>query len=229
LLKSSVKPSKLSFLLSFLSLVPYEMQPAASLLPAGTIPAPPRVCIIRVTTHTYRGEKYDTPLWHVHGDLRHYEVTHRWRHLFSAPLVLGKQDDGDYILDVTDLGLDADECLAYADAKERCVELQDEEYRYNLHSDSSSQCLCGEIAEQQAIMDKYESKITDAVNERFDAWTRRRHLVALGVALGFPDFDRPAWLERLGLVPEPEVEAPAAAGAAAVDPAPYPVAADWTI
>jgi hypothetical protein len=192
--------------------------------------APTRICLIHVITHYGTGEKYDSPAWHVLGDLRHYEITRR----FSPPLVLGKQADGHYILDVTDLGLDADECLAYADAQERCGELEDEEYRFNLHSDDSSHCLCGEIAEQQAIMDKYRSKINMAVCEHFDAWTRRRHLVALGVALGFPDFDRPAWLERLGLTPvaeaeaEAEPEAPAAAGAAATT-APYPVAADWTL
>lgn len=202
---------------------------AASLMPAATIATPPRVVLIRISTHDYRGEKYDAPFWHILGDLRDYEVTRRWRHLFSPPLVLGKQDDGDYILDVTDLDLDADECLAYADAEQRRDELDDEEYRYNLHSDDSSQCLCGEIAEQQMIMDKYKSKITEAVCERFDAWTRRLHLVALGVALGFPDFDRPAWLERLGLLapaeaePEMKVELEAPA---AVAPA---VAADWAI
>jgi hypothetical protein len=200
---------------------------AASLMPAATIPTPPRVVLIRISTHDYRGEKYNAPLWHVLGDLRHYEVTRRWRHLFSPPLILGKQADGDFILDVTDLGLNADECLAYADAQERCGELEDEEFRFSLHADDSSQCLCGEIAEQLRIMDKYRSKIGAAVCERFDAWTRRLHLVALGVALGFPDFDRPAWLERLGLLAPAEAEPEEKTPAAAPEPVAPAVAGDW--
>ena len=58
-------------------------------------------------------------------------------------------------------------------------------------------------------MDLYESKIDAAVKEHFDAWTRRRHLVALGSALGMPSFDMPAWSAKMdalvgGAEPTPE-------------------------
>jgi hypothetical protein len=204
------------------------MIPATSLLPAATIPTPPRVVLIRVSTHSVRGDKHAEPFWHILGDLRHYEITQRFMYL--TDVALGKQTDGSYLLNVADLGLDPDECMAYYDAEERYSDLCLEEDRFDLHSDPDGECLCGQIAEAKAITDKYDPKITAAVLEHFDAWTRRRHLVALGVALGFPDFDRPAWLERLGLAgpSEPEVEAqetPAVPEATA----PYPVATDWTI
>jgi hypothetical protein len=205
------------------------MQPATSLLPAATIPVPPRTVVMSVKTHSWKGEKLEAPFWHILGYRDHYEYNRRWFN--QADVVLGDQNDGIHILDVTTLGLDPTECMAYLDAEERYSDLCIEEDRYNLHSDPDGKCLCGQIADQKAIMELYESKIDAAVLEHFDAWTRRRHLVALGVALGFTDFDRPAWLARLGLAPEPETEAPTAAGAAftATVPAVEPVAVDWTI
>ena len=158
------------------------------------------------------------------GYLVHYEFKQRW--LYNRGVALGQQDDGSFLLNVTDLGLDPETCLAYYDAEERREQLDTEEERYNLH-DGDGPCLCGQIAVQMKILRDLKPAIEEAVFDRFDAWTRRRHLVVMGVALGFPDFDRPAWLKRLGLAPEPvaepEPEAPVTATA------PYPVAADWTL
>jgi len=169
------------------------MQPATSLLP--TIPVPPRVVVMRVTTHSWTGAKHETPLWHILGYRDHYELNRRWFYL--EDMHLGCQENGDYILDVTTLGLDPAECMAYLDAEERYNDLCMEEDRYDLHSDPDGECLCGQINEQKAIMDLYDPKITAAVNEHFDAWTRRRHLVALGSALGMPAFDMPSWSAKL--------------------------------
>jgi len=199
------------------------MMPASSI---ATIPTPPRVVLIRVSTHDSRGDRYEAPRWHIVGDLHSYEWNQRWFH-FETDVTLGQQDDGSFLLDVTDLGLDPETCLAYHDAEERRQQLDEEEERYNLHDDDGP-CLCGQIAVQMNILRDLKPAIEEAVFTRFDAWTRRRHLVALGVALGFTDFDRPAWLERLRLAgpPEPQEEAQEAPAVAVTEP--YPVAAEWT-
>ncbi len=200
------------------------MIPASSI---ATIPTPPRVVLIRVATHDSRGDRHYTPLWHIVGELRDYEWNQRWLH-FETEVTLGLQKDGSFLLDVTDLGLDPETCLTYHDAEERREQLDAEEERYNLHDDDGP-CLCGQIAVQMNILRDLKPAIEEAVFERFDAWTRRRHLVALGVALGFQDFDRPAWLERLGLLVAAEPEAEPVASASAATMAPSPVAADWTL
>ena len=204
---------------------------AAALSAAATIPAPPAVTLIRVIRPGTLGNYFTEPYWHIVGDLRHYEFLERWRN--GRALTLGDQDDGSWLLDVTDLGLNPADCKAYADAEEERGYLENQEDMYNMHSDPDCQCLCGEIAEQQRIMDKYESQITAAVNERFDAWTRRRHLVALGVAMGLPSCNPGMYDSWVPAPTEAEESAPAA-GAASVPtvPAePYPtwadVAADW--
>ena len=147
-----------------------------------TIPVPPRVVVMRVTTHSWTGMKHEMPFWHILGYLDCYESNRRWFN--QEDVTLGDQGNADHILDVTTLGLDPAECMAYLDAEERYGDLQTEEDRYDLHSDADGECLCGQIAEQKAIMDLYESKITEAVIARFDAWTRRRHLVALADSTG---------------------------------------------
>ena len=159
---------------------------SATLLPTNTVPAatvptaplPEDIMLIRISIHNIWGEKYYEPSWQILGDLQSYEYE-RWRRVLreerlDTPFVLGKQDNGDYILDVADLGLNPADCIDYAEAKEHRDRLQNDEYIYDLHADSSCQCLCGEIAAEKAIMDKYEPKITAAVHNRFDAWTRRR-------------------------------------------------------
>ena len=148
--------------------------PAPAVKP--TIPAPPRIVLIRIKTHA-SGNKFAEPYWHIVGDLQHYEWITRFQ--YAKYVTLGEQNDGSYLLDVTDLGLDPVACLAYYDAEERRGELETEEDMYNLHSDPEGRCLCDQIAAQQAILDTHEPVITAAVNERYDAWTRRRHLVAL--------------------------------------------------
>jgi hypothetical protein len=174
---------------------------------APTIPTPPRIVVMRVTTHNWNGEKHATPFWHILGYRDTYESNRRWFN--QEDVTLGDMGDGDHILDVTTLGLDPTECMMYLDAEESHADLQTEEDRYDLHSDPDGKCLCAEIARERAIMDLYESKIDAAVKEHFDAWTRRRHLVALGSALGMPSFDMPAWSAKMdalvgGAEPTPE-------------------------
>jgi hypothetical protein len=149
---------------------------------APTIPVAPRVVLMRVTTHNWNGEKHTTPFWHILGYQDRYESNRRWFNM--EDVTLGDMGDGDHILDVGTLGLDPTECIAYLDAEESHTDLQTEEDRYDLHSDPDGKCLCPQIARERAIMDLYESKITEAVNARFDAWTRRRHLVALAESTG---------------------------------------------
>ena len=156
------------------------------------------------------------------GDLRHYECMERWRN--GRAVTLGDQDDGSWLLDVTDLGLDPAICRAYNDAEERRDELENEEYMYNMHSDPDSECLCGEIAEQERILNKYAPVITAAVNERFDAWTRRRHLVALGVDMGLPSCN-PGLYDSWVPAPAEEPETPTVAPAPVQEP--YPTLSDW--
>jgi hypothetical protein len=155
--------------------------PAPAVKP--TIPAPPRIVLIRIKTHA-SGNKFAEPYWHIIGDLHHYEFVQRWQ--YGQEVKLGDHDDGSYLLDVTDLGLDPSACMAYYDAEERRGELETEEDMYNLHSDPEGRCLCDQIAEQQAILDTHEPVITAAVLERYDAWTRRRHLIALVADSGMP-------------------------------------------
>jgi hypothetical protein len=196
------------------------MQPVLPALPAGTIPVPARVVLMRVTTHNWNGVKHATPFWHILGYRDHIDFNRRWFN--QEDVTLGDQGDGDHILDVTTLGLDPTECMAYLDAEERHDDLQTEEDRYDLHSDPDGKCLCAQIAEQKAIMDLYESKITAAVNERFDAWTRRRHLVALGSALGMSAFDMPAWSVKLdALIGETTTEPAVAPVVVDASPASY--------
>jgi hypothetical protein len=174
---------------------------------APTIPVPPRIVVMSVKTHSWKGEKLEAPFWHILGYRDINESNRRWFN--QEDVTLGDTGDGTHILDVTALGLDPTECMMYLDAEERYSDLCIEEDRYDLHSDPDGDCLCAQIAEQKAIIDRYDSKIDAAVKEHFDAWTRRRHLVALGSALGMPSFDMPAWSARLdALVGEPSPPAP---------------------
>jgi hypothetical protein len=200
---------------------------AAALSAAATIPAPPAITLIRVVPPRTCGNYGVAPYWYIVGDLRDYAFTHCWQ--YGTEVKLGDQGDGTLLLDVTDLGLSRDICIAYHDAQERRGELETEEDMYNLHSDPDGECLCGKIAEQQAIMDKCEPVISAAVNERFDAWTRRRHLVALGVDSGLPSCNPgmyDSWLPAAAAAAQTEEPA---VDSAALDP--YPtwasVAADW--
>lgn len=188
---------------------------------APTIPTP-RVILIRVILPV-RDHYSPKPHWYIVGDLYHYEFTQRFQH--GCTVNFGAQDDGSWLLDVTDLGLDPAVCLAYADAEERRFELETEEDRFDLHSDPDGKCLCAQIAEQEAILDAHKPVITAAVNERFDAWTRRRHLVALGVETGLPCCN-PGMYGSWTPAPTEEAEAHAVtAAAAATDP--YPTWAQW--
>lgn len=192
---------------------------SASAAPAATptIPAPPRITLIRVVLpgrDNYRTE----PFWHIIGDLSAYEFVQRWQ--YGRTVTLGDQDDGTWLLDVTDLGLDPAICQAYYAAETRRGEMETEENMYNLHSDPDGQCLCGHIAEQQTILDLHEPVITAAVNERFDAWTRRRHLIALVADSGMPCCT-PGYYSW-DPSPQQEETKEAAAPAADAELAPYP-------
>ena len=110
------------------------MIPATSLVPVGTNHTPPRVVLIRVNTHDWRGDRYDMHVWHIVGDLVYYEFDQGWLH-FETKVTLGLQKDGSFLVDVADLGLDPKDCLAYADAEERCEQLKIEEDMYNLITD----------------------------------------------------------------------------------------------
>jgi len=193
---------------------------------APTIPVPPRVVVMKVTTHSWQGVKLETPFWHILGYRDIYESNRRWFNM--EDVVLGDIGDGIHILDVTTLALDPTDCMAYLDADERYNDLCLEEDRYDLHSDPDGKCLCPQIAKQKAIMDLYESKIDTAVKEHFDAWTRRRHLVALGSSLGMPSFDMPAWSACLGLQVSAEPQEVAEVVPTVAVTEPYPVAAEWT-
>ena len=141
------------------------MMPAT--LVAPTIPTPPRIVLIRVVTH-YTDEGPEEPYWHVIGTLVDYEFTHRMLH--GKHVTLGDQSDGSYIVDVTRLGLNPDNCLAYAYAEERWQQLIAEEDMFNIRG-----YLRKMIDEQSEIMGVYEPAITAAVN-RFDAVMRLRHI-----------------------------------------------------
>jgi hypothetical protein len=159
------------------------------------MPSSDRTILIRVFTHTLHGEKYDEPKWYILGDLEDH-LAELWRHNYynndNSEFEFGLQKDGGFILDVRTLGLDVDLVLECTKAMERRDALEDEEYRWDLHSDDGP-CLCGQIHQQLLVIKRISPVIQEAVNEQFDAWTRRRHLVALGVALGFTSFDMPAW------------------------------------
>lgn len=181
---------------------------------AATIPAPQHVILIRIKTHA-GGNKFAEPYWHIVGDLRSYEFVQRWQ--YEREVTLGDQGDGTWLLDVLDLGLDPAICQAYYAAEIRREEMETEEDMYNLHSDPDGQCLCGHIAEQQAILDTHEPVITAAVNERYDSWARRKHLVALGAAAGLPCCNPGMYDSWVPAAEAEAVEEPAPAAAPVAD------------
>ncbi len=82
-----------------------------------------------------------------------------------------------YTLPVEDLGLTRDYCLDYINAKWRFeVLLEEADFGGN-----RGLCLVNPqlFAEQEEIMGVLGAKITETVNERFDPWLRRRHLLAM--------------------------------------------------
>lgn len=193
---------------------------------APTIPTPQRVTLIRVVLPG-RGNYHTEPSWYIVGDYHDYAFKQQW--YAGREITLGDQGDGSWLLDATDLGLDPAICWAYAAAEEERGYLENQEDMYDLHSDPDGKCLCGEIAEQKAILDAHEPAITAAVNERFDTWTRRRHLVALGVATG-QSCCNPGMYDGWMSAPTEEAAAepaPAAAGAASAPLEPYPTWSDW--
>jgi hypothetical protein len=155
---------------------------------------------IRVLTYNLFGQRNAEPNWQI---LDRYDVEDLQR-------IRQPHWPGEYIVDVEDLGLETEYCLGYLDAAERMSQLKEEEWEYG-------ECHLKEIAECRAIMNTKRYVIEAAVKERFDAWTRRKHLVALGVDMGLPSFN---WTP----VPCDDSAAPAAP-AAPTEPAAPPASA----
>ena len=82
-----------------------------------------------------------------------------------------------YVLPVEDIGLTRSYCLDYINASCRFHDLIEEaEYHGSRGVCWANPSL---IAEQEEIMGVLGARITEAVNERFDPWLRRRHLLAM--------------------------------------------------
>jgi hypothetical protein len=172
---------------------------------ASTIPTPTPVVLIRVFTQKYTGMASETPTWHILGTRAEVEFEYIWEE--GKDLVLGYQGENAHILDVTDLGLDPHLCLAFADDTKMMIRLYTEEDDFNLHSDPHGRCHCGTIDAIRKRMKPLFAAIDDAVKERFDAWTRRRHLVALADSTGM--LDPSSYFALNAMVPEPvECESP---------------------
>ena len=155
--------------------------------------------LIRVTTHDFHGNKYTfPPNWYILGTYEDYEFEYRMD--TGKDFVLGRQDFGQYILDVTELGLDPQVCINYKEADESIFELYNEEEIFDLHNDPEGKCHCGEITRLKKFTEPIAAAIAAAVEERFDAWKRRRHLVSLGVTAGLPcctpDFYKTFWASK---------------------------------
>lgn len=182
---------------------------------APTISVPAQVVLIRVMTHTYEGYKRHAPEWCLLGTRDEFEYEYRWD--TGKDLVLGEQGVGEYILGVTDLGLDPKLCLQYLEDTAEIIRLYQEEDDFNLHADNGP-CLCGEIERLSQRRTPIGAAITKAVLSRYDAWTRRSHLVALADGTGmFAAQTVPA--EPEPAEPEPAVQ---------TTPAPiYKTASEW--
>ena len=191
---------------------------------ATTIADPLNTVLIRVLTHSaYDGRKFTESNWQIMGTVAQIMFEYRWEQ--NKELFLGDLGRGEYILDVADMGLDPGLCIAFMNDTEEICRLQDEEYEYNFHSDPDGECHCGKIAEIREHRHSLFHAIEDAVKERFDAWTRRRHLVALAVMADMLYTPAPLLDTGLPAPPEPtECESPVLPIAS-----PAPVATDWTL
>lgn len=188
---------------------------------ATTIVDPLNTVLIRVLTHSaYDGRKFTEPNWQIMGTVAQIQFEWRWEK--NKDLVLGDLGRGEYILDVADLGLDHGLCIAFMNDTREICRLQEEEDEYSLHSDPDGECHCAKIADIHEHRHSLFHAIEDAVKEHFDAWTRRRHLVALALDAGMLSTPAPLLDTGLPAPPEPaECQSPVLPIAGAVAP-------DWS-